>query len=275
MSRRRNLAGMRAVVSGASSGVGRALALELQRRGAHVLATARRVERLAALAAEARPAADAPTLEHEAGDITDAAVRQRVIAAAEARLGGIDLIVAAAGSGAIGPFAAASPDTLRSILDVDLIAPAELVRAALPCLARGRDPAIVLVGSVLGYHPLPLHAEYCAAKSGIVSLAGSLRCELAGVPIEVLLATLGPTESEFWDALLAGSRPRWSRARPLSAERTAREIADGLERRRAEVVPGWAAKGFLFAARHMPGVIDAVVARRFRRDRSSAYDGRR
>jgi len=275
MTRRRDLAGMRAVVSGASSGVGRAVAVELHRRGAHVLATARRADRLADLAAEARASTAITAFEHEPGDVTDDAARRRVIAAAVEKLGGIDLLVAAAGSGAVGRFATASPDTLRAILDIDLIAPAELVRIALPHLARGRDPAIVFVGSVLGYHPLPLHAEYCAAKSGIVSLAGSLRLELAPQGIGVLLASLGPTESEFWDALLTGARPRWSRGRPLSAARTAREIAVGLERRRREVVPGWAAKGFVFAARHMPGLIDAVVARRFRDDGPPTYDERR
>jgi short-subunit dehydrogenase len=235
------------------------------------LATARRADRLAAVAAEAAAAGATPVV-HEAGDVTDPATRRRLVAAAESRLGGLDLVVAAAGSGAIGRFADGSPDTLRAILEIDLVAPAELVREALPTLARGRDPAVVLVGSVLGYHPLPLHAEYCAAKSGVVSLAGSLRQEFLPLGIDVVLATLGPTESEFWDALLAGRRPRWSRSRPLSAERTAQAIAVGLERRYREVIPGWAAKGFVFAARHAPWLIDAIVARRFRRDRAAAYD---
>lgn len=261
MSRRRHLAGMRAIVTGASSGVGRAVAAELQRRGVHVLATARRSDRLAALAAESRHR-NAPAILHEAGSLADEAFRRHLVATAAARLGGIDLIVAAAGSGAIGTIADMAPETFRAVLDIDLVAPAELTRLAVPHLAAGHGPAVVLVGSILGYHPLPLHAAYCAAKAGVVSLAGSLRHELAAEGIDVLLASLGPTESEFWDSLLSGERPAWSRGRPMSADATARAIAAGLERKRREVIPGWRAKGFVFAARHFPWLIDAVVARR-------------
>lgn len=260
----RRLSGMRAIVTGASSGVGRAVAIELQARGVNVLATARRAGRLAELADACRPRTAASAMLHEAGNITDATFRESLVRTAADRLGGIDLVVAAAGSGAIGRFAEMPPETFRDVLEIDLVAPAELIRTALPHLAVGRDPAVVLVGSILGYHPLPLHTAYCAAKAGIVSLAGSMRQELSAEKIEVLLASLGPTESEFWDSLLAGERPAWSRGRPMSAAATARAIVDGLERRHREVIPGWQAKGFVFAARHLGWLIDAILARRSR-----------
>lgn len=244
--------------------MGRAVALELARRGVRVLATGRRGERLAALAEEAAGMAGGPLL-HEAGDITSSAFRRHLIDLASEQLGGLDLIVAAAGSGAIGSFRDASPDTLAGIMDVDFVAPAELVRVALPALRAGHDPAIVLVGSILGYHPLPLHAEYCAAKAAVRSLAGTLRIELAEDGIGVLLASLGPTESEFWNHLLTGRRPSWSRGRAMSAVRTARIIVRALVWRRREVLPGWRAKGFAFAARLFPRLIDRAMMRRTRR----------
>ena len=262
---RRQLAGLRAIVTGGSSGVGRALALELARRGARVLATARRRERLDELA---RLGGSAAGIEHEAGDICDPAFRRQLVASAATRLGGIDLVVAAAGGGAVGGFRTARPETLIRILDLDLVAPAELVREALPHLARGRDAAVVLVGSILGLHPLPLHAEYCAAKSGLRSLAGTLRLELASDGIGVLLATLGPIESEFWTVLMAGERPGWSRGRGLSPDRAARAILSGLERRKTEVVPGWQAKGYAWLSHWMPGLIDRWAAARWRTDAS-------
>lgn len=263
---RRQLAGARALVTGASSGVGRAVALELSRRGARVLATGRRGERLAALADEAAGIGGAPLI-YEAGDITSPAFRRHLVDAAEEMLGGLDLVVAAAGSGAIGRFRDASPDTLVGIMDIDCIAPAELVRGALPALRAGTDPAVVLVGSILGYHPLPWHAEYCAAKAALKSLAGTLRLELAEDGIGVLLASLGPTESEFWNHLLTGRRPDWSQGRAMSAARTARIIVRGIVWRRREVLPGWRAKGFALAARLFPRVIDRVMMRRIRRNR--------
>ena len=267
-SRRRRLAGLRAVVTGGSSGVGAAVARGLAARGCAVLATARRADRLAALAAE-RPVAGPPIVVL-AGDVTDAAFRRRLVVAAAERLGGLDLVVAAAGCGAIGPFRDGSAATFARVVDVDFLAPAELVRECLPLLAHGTDPAVVLVGSILGLHPLPLHGEYCAAKAALTALAGTLRIELAGDGIEVLLASLGPVESEFWDNLLAGRRPPWSRGRRMPAARAAAAILRGLERRRREVVPGWQARGYALAARFAPWLIDALAARHLRRAASEA-----
>jgi short-subunit dehydrogenase len=243
--------------------VGRAVAVALSRRGTRVLATARRGDRLVELATEGDPR---EPIEHEAGDLCDAGFRRRLVAIAADRLGGIDLVVAAAGGGGIAPFRAADPAMLQRLLDLNLIAPAALVRDALPWLARGRDPAIVLVGSILGLHPLPLHGDYCAAKSGLRALAGTLRLELAAEGIDVLLATLGPVESEFWTALVDGERPAWSRGRGMPPDRVAAAILAGLERRRREIVPGWQAKGYAFLARFLPGLIDRWARRHWRGD---------
>jgi len=249
---------LRVLVTGGSSGVGRAIALGLASRGAAVFATARRGELLATLAAESSIAV-------LAGDVTSADFRHTLVESAVERLGGIDVVVAAAGSGAIGRFADADPATLRRVMEIDFFASAELVRLALPELFRSPDPAIVLVGSILGLHPLPLHADYCAAKSALHALAGTLRAELAPSGIDVLLATLGPTASEFWDSLLVGDRPTWSRGRQLGAATTARAIIAALERRRGTVYPGWSAKGFALAARFCPRLIDGIIRRRMAR----------
>ena len=250
--------GLRILLTGGSSGVGRALAVDFAARGASVFATARRRELLATLAAEAPIAV-------LAGDVTSADFRRELVAGAVNTLGGIDIVVAAAGSGAIGRFADADPATLRRVMEIDFFASVELVRLALPELFKSPDPAIVLVGSILGLHPLPLHADYCAAKAALHALAGTLRAELAPSGIDVLLATLGPTASEFWDSLLVGGRPAWSRGRQLDAATTARAIIAALERRRGRVYPGWSAKGFALAARFCPRLIDRIIQRRMAR----------
>lgn len=255
---RRVLRGARVLLTGGSSGVGRALAAELSRRGAAVFATARREALLESLAA-------GHPISFLAGDVTLDDFRRRLVAEARQRLGGIDVVVAAAGSGAIGEFATSDPATLRRVMEIDFFAPAELVRLSLPDLRRGHDPAVVLVGSILGLHALPLHADYCAAKAALHALAGTLRAELAPEGIDVLLAALGPTESEFWGHLLAGSRPAWSRGRPLGAEATARVVASALERRKPLVCPGLSAKGFSLAARFFPRLLDGVIRRRMTR----------
>ena len=256
--RHRRLAGLRVLVTGSSSGVGRSLALQLASRGARVFATARRADRLDSLAREAAPGA----IVTEAGDITNTAFRQRLCELTVERLGGLDVCASVAGSGAVGPFRDATADTLTRIFAINFLAPADLVQRCLPLLEGGNDPAIVLVGSILGYHPLPWHGEYCAAKAALRSLASTLRIELAPRGIDVLLASLGPTQSEFWSGLVAGERASWSRGRQMPAERAAAAIARGLERRSGEILPGWQAKGYALAARFMPRLIDAITTRR-------------
>lgn len=267
--RRRTLRGLRALVTGASSGIGRAVTLALAARGARVLATARRAGRLTAVAAEAPSGA----VEVEAGDLVDPACRARLVEVAEERLGGLDIVLSCAGAGAIGRFRDESPETFARVLDVDFVAPAELVRGCLPLLETSADPAIVFVGSMLAHHPLPLHGAYCAAKAAVRSLAGSLRLELADQGIGVMLASLGPTGSEFWDSLLAGARPTWSRGRPMTADRAAAAILAGLERRRCEILPGWQARGYAWTARFAPRLIDVICAARMRHATTSACGG--
>lgn len=264
----RRLTGASALVTGASSGVGRAIALELVHRGAHVLATARRGERLARLADEASVGPGSLVL--LAGDMTRPDFRGALVARAEVVFGNLELLVAAAGGGAIGRFADADPDTLARIVDLDFLAQAELVRSCLPLLRKGRDPAVVLIGSILGYHPLPMHAEYSAAKAALRSLAVGLRMELDPAGIGVLLASLGPTESEFWSSLIAGNRPSWSRGIPLTARRTAERVVHAVVRRREEVVPGWRAKAYVAAARLFPGLCEKVMMRLCRTEAESA-----
>jgi short-subunit dehydrogenase len=260
--RRRRLAGLRGILTGGSSGVGRALAIALAEAGVDLVITGRREERLRDVAHAA--AGSHGRLLPLAGDITAADFRQRLVDHANAELGGLDLVLAAAGSGAIGPFAEASPQILREIFEVDFFAPTELLRLALPLLVAGRTPAVVLVGSILGLHPLPLHAEYSAAKAALHGLATAIRPELADDGVGLLLAVLGPTESAFWDNLLAGERPGWSQGRPLSAEATAAAIVRALAAGNSTVYPGWRAKAFAGLARLCPALIDWTVRRKRR-----------
>src|SRR5262245_50103197 len=126
---RRPIAGARALLTGASSGIGRALAVALVREGANVLAVARRAERLHALAAEL---AHAPgRIETLAGDVTQPETRTAALTQVRAAFGGLDLLVNNAGMGAMGPFVAAPPERLRQIMELNFFAVAELTREAI------------------------------------------------------------------------------------------------------------------------------------------------
>ena len=240
----RDLSEQCGILTGATSGVGRALAKLLAERGTRLVISGRRESRLIDLASE-YPGVLIPF----PGDITNSRFQEELVEKAKVAFGGIDLVIAAAGVGAVGPFSESSLDTMRSVFEIDFFAPVDLVYKSLPQLKKGRSPAVVLIGSILGVHPLPLHGGYAAAKAALHGFANAVRPELASLGIDVKVAILGPTESEFWDNLVAGERASWSQGRPLSAETTAAAIVAAMERGGGAVTPGWRAKTYVFLAR--------------------------
>jgi len=138
---RLDLSNSRAIVTGASSGIGHALALRLAEQGVRLVLASRNQERLDALAATIR---DRGGEAHVVPiDVADAGQRARLVEAGVAALGGLDILVNNAGVGAIGPFAEASEDRLRRIFEVNFFGCAELTRLAIPHLRSGRNPTIV------------------------------------------------------------------------------------------------------------------------------------
>src|SRR5258705_4221001 len=149
---RRAISGLRTIVSGATSGIGRELATALIRRGAKVVAMGRRGERLQALASEL---AAPDCYRFVVGDVTRRQDRAAAIEMAVHEFGGLDALVNNAGIGALGRFDAADEARLRQVMEVNFFAAAEFVREALPTLRRGNRPIIVNVSSVFGHRAIP------------------------------------------------------------------------------------------------------------------------
>jgi short-subunit dehydrogenase len=257
---RLDLTGARTVLTGASSGIGHALALRLADRGARLVLASRGEERLAALADVIRgrggSAVAVPT------DVADPAQRARLVERAVADLGGIDVLVNNAGVGARGFFEGADEACLRRIMEVNFFAATELTRLALPHLHRGRDPMIVNVSSVLGRRGVPGMVEYCASKFAMVGWSEGLRAELAESGVHVLLVCPGGIETEF-DAHMIEHRVRlsWRNRRRMSADRCAQIIVAAMRRRRHEVVITTSAKLVLLANCVAPRLLDWLLAR--------------
>lgn len=195
----RSIQGMRTIVTGASSGIGREIALELARGGAKLIVTARRDDRLQQLLGALHE------LQAEAhavvGDITAVDTRAALLARATDELGGLDALINNAGIGAIGPFVDAAEERLRRVMEVNFFAPVELTRAAIPLLRAGTRPIIVNISSVLGHRAVPTKSEYCASKFATHGFSDALRCELAN-EIDVLLVSPSTTSSEFFDNVI-------------------------------------------------------------------------
>jgi short-subunit dehydrogenase len=258
---RRSIAGSRALVTGSSSGIGRAIARELARQGADVFLVARREERLRELADELRGLGAG--CEFLAGDITEPATRQAAIEGTLQRLGGLDILVNNAGVGAMGPFASADPQRLRRIFEVNLFAPIEMIRAALPALRAGRRPIIVNVGSILSHVGLPNISEYSASKFAIRGFSEVLRAELHGEGIDVLVVSPATVDTEMWDSLLeVKGDTSWRAGRGDTPETIARKTVRAIARGRRELLPGLVPKAVRWLNRLCPTLLAWALERR-------------
>lgn len=257
---RRNLRQARAVVTGASSGIGREIAKELARAGASVLVTARREERLAQLVAELRSLGH--QAEQLAGDITDADFRLRLLERAGELFGAIDVLVNNAGAGAIGLFQDSSPETLRRIFELNFFAPVELTRSALPLLRQGNRPIIVNVASALGHRAVPKKSEYCASKFALHGMSDALRAELAPQGIDVCLVSPSTTESEFFDVAQGDARKLpWLKVPGMTSAAVGRAAVKAIRAGRHEVILSPGGKLLVWADRVSPPIVNRLVAR--------------
>ncbi len=259
---RRNLSGKRILVTGASSGIGWALASALSLQGARLLLTARRAERLEALAAELDRLGAEYLPEVLPGDITDDSLREELVHAAERQLGGLDGLVNCAGVGAVGRFEAATPARLRQVFEVNFFAAVELTRLALPLLKLGSAPLIVNVSSVLGHRAVPFKSEYCTSKFALHGWSDSLRAELAGDGIDVVLVSPSTTDSDFFDNLLEDRSIGGHKGRhPMSPEVVAQRAVRAMRRGSHEVILSCGGKSLVWLDRLCPSLADWLLAR--------------
>ncbi|HEX4130618.1 MAG TPA: SDR family oxidoreductase [Pirellulales bacterium] len=256
---RRSLAGARVLLTGSSSGIGRALALALAKHRCRLLLTARRRELLDALAAKIQ-AAGAEVVCFS-GDITSADVRAGLIERAKQSFGGLDILINNAGVGAIGRFRDARPERLREIFEVNFFALAEMTRAALPQLIAGRRPLVVNIGSILGHRGVPHSSEYCASKFAVQGFSESLRAELARDGIELLVVSPGTTATEFFDHAIESGKTPWPEQRGVPAEHVAAATVAAMQAGRHEIIPNPRGKWLVRLNRLAPGLVDRLMQR--------------
>ncbi len=256
---RRSLSGMRGILTGASSGIGAALARELVAEGARIVLVARRQDKLDELARELQ--GQSGEVEVVAGDITDRAVRERTIAAAQQRWGGLDFVINNAGIGALGRFMESSPERLRQIMELNFFAAVELVRLAVPLLKQGHAPMVVNVGSILGHRGIPRSSEYCASKFALRGFSESLRAELAPLGIDLLLVSPGTTKTEFFDHALAMEDVPWANQAGVSPEFAARQAMRAMQRGSHEVIINTRGRALVWLNRFFPRLLDRILAR--------------
>ncbi|MFQ3649085.1 MAG: SDR family oxidoreductase [Gemmataceae bacterium] len=274
MGQRRNLHGARILITGASQGIGRAMALEAARRGAVVLAAARNEPLLAELAAEAR--SKGLTIHIVQADVTDPAGRAAMVDAAQHHLGGLDVLINNAGIGATGHFADASPQRMRQIFEVNFFGLTETTRVCLPLLKQGRTPAILNISSVAGRRGLPARSDYSASKFAVQGFSEALRSELAKDGIDVLLVNPGLTQTNFSKNMIEQkAKMQLDHLRGMTSEQVASLSLDALARGRNEVTFTLQGRLLLLVNRFFPWFVDMMTRRKVRQLFKEEIEARR
>lgn len=221
-----------AVVTGASRGIGRAVALAAAARGARLGLLARSEKDLQQVQQEIGGGAIA------VADITDPVQLAAALQHLETELGPVDILVNNAGIGSWGPFAELPPAEIDAVIQLDLVAALHATRLVLPGMLARRRGHIVNIGSVAGRLGAPFEAVYSAAKFGLVGSTEALAVEVAPLGVQVSMVNPGPVATGF-----AGANPpagRHKHPRPVSPEQVASAVIAAVERGGLErVLPRW------------------------------------
>lgn len=215
------LAGRLALVTGASRGIGAAVARRLASSGARVALLARSGDALATLAEEIGGGAVALVC-----DVRDTGALARALDSLPERLGGApDIVVNNAGAFFIAPARDTSVDAFAATLAVNLTAPFAVVRALLPAMSASRSGHVVTIGSIADRATFPGNAAYAASKYGLRALHEVLRAELKASGVRVSLVSPGPVDTDLWSAIdTDGNSGFTPRSEMLSPESVAEAV---------------------------------------------------
>jgi len=261
------------LITGCSTGIGRALAVELASRGAKVFATARRPETLADITS--------PQLIALPLDVNNADSRARAVASVIEQAGHLDILINNAGVSLIAPIVEAPFDRVQNVINTNLTSTIAMIQAVFPHMAE-RGGRIVNLGSAIGVMPSPFSGVYCATKAAVHMLSDVLRLELAPFGIDVVTVQPAAVASEIEDRSAEGleafsadgsrykrffhalqmrlERPKQN---PVSAEVYARDLADAVLAQHAPrtVFGGRGSTTYQVAGR-LPGAVRDFFLRR-------------
>lgn len=259
------------LITGASSGIGAALAREFAREGAHTVLVARSAQRIESLARELTGSGIRSVA--VAGDVTRDGDLEIAVARARGEFGRLDVTVANAGFSVKGNFQELTLNDYRRQMETNLFGVLRTLYAALPELetSRGR---IVLIGSLLGALSVPSGTAYSMSKYAMASLAEGLSYELARRGVSVTHILAGFMDTGIYNVDNDGVRHEKPGRQPpawlmLRADRAARQIVSAAHRRkRSQIITGHA-KALIFLQRHFPRLVYFSISRAVRRAASA------
>ena len=248
------------LVTGASAGIGRDMALQLAAEGARLVLSARREDRLRELA-EACRGLGAQAAYAIPEDLADPGAPARLAEMAENHLGHVDVLINNAGFGKAGLFHKAPRERLLQMIQVNITASVDLAHRLLPGMLDRNMGAVLNVASMAAYQPAPYTSVYGATKAFLLEWSGGLHQEYkeSGVIISALCP--GVTDTEFFDVAGWGNISGFINRRMPSA-RVATVGLDALRRGKMEAMPGFQNRVAIFAQRFLPRTWVATMSRR-------------
>lgn len=213
---------MRVLLTGASSGIGRATAFALAEEGHTLTLTARRSAELESLARELRAAGRA--VSQESGDVRDEQSVRRVVEAAGRAMGGIDALVHCAGSARFAPLLETSRETWDDMIATNLTGLYHLLREILPVFTARGSGHVIAILSIASRTAFGGSSAYTAAKHGALGLLDSVRQEVRGQGVQVTAILPGATDTPLWDQIDG----TWDRSRMMPPGKVARIVASVL-----------------------------------------------
>jgi short-subunit dehydrogenase len=242
----------RALLTGASGGIGLALAEQLCAGGAQLLAVSRHVQGLEAL--QQRYPKQVRSL---AADLTSASGRQAVVEAARA-MGGLNLLINAAGTNRFALLEQLEEQQIAEMFELNVVATLQLTRALLPILRQQRHALVVNVGSIYGSIGYPGYATYCASKFALRGFSEALRRELADTSLGVLYVAPRATRTSM-NSSAAMALNEALKATTDSPERVAGAVMAAIEKNLNELYLGWPEKFFVRLNGMLPGLVDRAL----------------
>jgi short-subunit dehydrogenase len=263
MARTTDFHGNWALITGASSGIGAALACKLAAQGAKLILTARRRDRLEALAAEL--GAKGTETRIVVADLSDPAAPEQIFAATEGAGLVVDILVNNAGLGQYGAFSTSDADQEFSQVRVNCEAVVRLSRLFIPRMVERRRGWMLVLASTASFQPVPYLSTYAATKAFDRFFALGVAAEVARFGVKITALCPGTTESEFFEV----ARASVFRGRNLqSAEDVARIAIDALARGQRTIVPKWSGKTTAFFVRFLPVSLITWFVERYARPKT-------
>jgi short-subunit dehydrogenase len=256
------------VITGASSGIGRACAFAFAKRGYDLVLAARRLDRLSELAGQLHPlGAHAVPVQC---DVTRPEEVARLREEVDEHFGYVNVLVNNAGVGLYGSLEATSDEQLRQVFDVNVFGLQRVTRELLTLLRRQRDSQIINVSSVLGHRALPYRGGYAASKAAVNALTECLRLELKPQGVDVILVSPGFTATDFQSSRVnaEGFKAINPPLKAMSAEDVAQAIVHASRKGRRDTVLTLPGRVMAYGNRVSPRLVDLVAGRLIEQQRS-------